>query len=212
MNFGVVGLIRSASRSRSHSRDRQRHNRQVDHSLRDRDQDRNRSRGNDRRKETRSGSRSPARDDNRLRNRRSRSRSPQVSRDRDRDRDRERDRRGGRDWERDRARAKQRDLERDADRQKYAGLTGNQIERLRAKERASNSLSSSTLNSNFGVDVSIPNAPLSDDDYEKFTFILQSLTVARDKIRDAMGFAYDKIESASEVQCGRVANVLFATL
>ena len=120
------------------------------------------------------------------------------ARDRNRDRDRDRDRPRDKNWEKERQFAKERDAERDREREiekkKYLGLTGNQIERLRAKERAANTTGGVSTSG-----VSIPNAPLSEDDFENFTSQLQYLTVAREKIRDAMGFAYDKIESATEV-------------
>ena len=60
-------------------------------------------------------------------------------------------------------------------------MTGAQIERLRAKERGSRK------------------ANLSDDQYDELEQRLQSLTVSRVSIMEAMGLALDNADAAEEV-------------
>jgi U2-associated protein SR140 len=62
-------------------------------------------------------------------------------------------------------------------------MTGAQIERARAKERGSKLI----------------NQTLSDDEFDEFTEILQTLTISRNDIKYAMGFAYDKVEAAEDI-------------
>eukprot|EP01038_Epipyxis_sp_PR26KG_P014491 gene14491-19453_t len=99
---------------------------------------------------------------------RSRSRSRSGERRKDRDRDRRR-------------RSNSRSRSRSNDRIKYAGMTGAQIERARAKEKLKRL------------------ARLSAEDFEEWKVILKHLTLSRDSIKHAMGFAFDKIESAEEI-------------
>lgn len=129
------------------------------------------------------------------RSRRSRSRSPgNQSRDRDYDREHDRDRDRGtdrrdRDYDRDRGADRRyrgsdrdRDRERDRDdRSRYLGMTGAQIEREKAKRRLEEQ------------------ARLRRDDYIEWKFKLANLDLSRESIKTAMGFAYDKVESAEEV-------------
>ena len=60
-------------------------------------------------------------------------------------------------------------------------MTGAQIERERTKKRL------------------LELARLSRDDYQEWKLKLQGLDMSRESIKQAMGFAYDKIESAEEV-------------
>jgi hypothetical protein len=120
------------------------------------------------------------------RSRRSTSRSRSRSRDRGRDRDRDRDR--GREDSRDRGRARNgresaraREERERADRSRYAGMTGAQIEREKAKKRLEEL------------------SRLRKDDYEEWKEKLRTLDLSRTRIKEAMGFAFDKIESADEV-------------
>jgi hypothetical protein len=79
---------------------------------------------------------------------------------------------------------------------------GNQIERLRAKEREQRmqqSDSQTASSSSISSAVSIPNTPLRDYDYKQFMKQLQHLTINNEQIKAAMGFAYDKVESAREI-------------
>lgn len=68
-----------------------------------------------------------------------------------------------------------------SDRLRYVGMTGAQIERARAKDRL------------------IQLAKLTKEDYRDWKDRLQHLTVSRTSIKQAMGFAYDRIESSEEV-------------
>jgi hypothetical protein len=63
-------------------------------------------------------------------------------------------------------------------------MTGAQIERERAKKRLQEQ------------------ARLGREDYEAWKEKLQQLDLSRQKIKEAMGFAFDKIESAEEVSTG----------
>lgn len=63
-------------------------------------------------------------------------------------------------------------------------MTGAQIERARAKEK--------------GVAV-VGSVLLKDDDYDEFEAMLHGLSVSRPLIKAAMGFAFDKVESAKEI-------------
>jgi U2-associated protein SR140 len=180
----------SRSRSRSPHRDRYRDERSSDR-VTDRKSDRGSEHGHDR---------------DRDRDRRS-----DTGRDRDRDRDRDRGfvtdrdraRERDRDWEKGRReREIERDIERELEKKKYAGLTGNQIERLRAKERDQRAQLARGGGTQSGDSLSqahIPNAPLSNPDFKTFTRMLQHLTIANEHIKAAMGFCFDKIESASEL-------------
>ena len=69
------------------------------------------------------------------------------------------------------------------ERKKYAGMTGAQIERAKAQER--------------GRVVGF--TQLRDSEYDEFEAILQGLTVSRRKVKEAMGFAFDHVESSKEV-------------
>jgi hypothetical protein len=60
-------------------------------------------------------------------------------------------------------------------------MTGAQIERERAKKRLQEQ------------------ARLGREDYQTWKDKLQQLDLSRQKIKEAMGFAFDKIESAEEV-------------
>lgn len=60
-------------------------------------------------------------------------------------------------------------------------MTGAQIEREKAKKRLEHL------------------AKLSREDYQEWKGKLQELNLSRESIKQAMGFAYDKIESAEEV-------------
>lgn len=61
-------------------------------------------------------------------------------------------------------------------------MTGAQIERARTKERMDKL------------------AKLSKEDYREWKSKLRSLSLERLSIKEAMGFAFDKIESSEEVQ------------
>jgi hypothetical protein len=63
-------------------------------------------------------------------------------------------------------------------------MTGAQIERERAKKRLQEQ------------------ARLGREDYQAWKEKLQQLDLSRQKIKEAMGFAFDKIESAEEVRYG----------
>lgn len=63
----------------------------------------------------------------------------------------------------------------------YSGMTGAQIERARTKERMDKL------------------AKLSREDYREWKSKLQSLSLERLSIKEAMGFAFDKIECSEEV-------------
>lgn len=73
------------------------------------------------------------------------------------------------------------------DRKRFSGMTGAQIERIKAQER--------------GKVSSLHSIPLTEDEYDDFEEILQNITLCKEDIKVAMGFAYDKIESAEEVSC-----------
>lgn len=62
------------------------------------------------------------------------------------------------------------------------GMTGAQIEKAKARRRGT-----------------APKAYLSDDDHDYFTDLLQTLTVDRERIKEAMGFALDHAEAYEEV-------------
>jgi len=62
-------------------------------------------------------------------------------------------------------------------------MTGAQIERARTKERMEKL------------------AKLSKEDYREWKDKLRSLSLDRVSIKEAMGFAFDKIESSEEVCC-----------
>ena len=70
-----------------------------------------------------------------------------------------------------------------SDRVKYAGMTGAQIERAKAKERGLNTHKSE----------------LNNTDYKELKLILQNLTLSRIHIKQALGFIYDKIEAAEDI-------------
>eukprot|EP01034_Spumella_vulgaris_P025767 gene25767-32257_t len=69
----------------------------------------------------------------------------------------------------------------ESDKAKYAGMTGAQIERARTKQRTEQL------------------ARLTRNDYRDWQDILAGLTLSRASIKEAMGFAFDKIESAEEI-------------
>lgn len=116
----------------------------------------------------------------RRRSDRSRSRSRERDRGSTRDRDRDSSRNGGSSASRGQRRNNVDDDDHKAS-SRYAGMTGAQIERARAKERM------------------LRLARLSRDDYSHFKEVLSEVSLSRLSIKKAMGFAFDKIESAEEV-------------
>lgn len=99
-------------------------------------------------------------------------------------RKRSRSRSPSREREKDRGRERDRDRDRGRERERvqYAGMTGAQIERARTKERMDKL------------------AKLSKEDYREWKSKLRSLSLERLSIKEAMGFAFDKIESSEEVR------------
>jgi hypothetical protein len=196
-NFTLRWAAAYRSRSRSVSRDRHRdegHSNNRSHRQDGHDRARRRTPSPDRRGGGRMRSDSlqdhassaGAEGTGQRRSRRSTSRSRSRSRDRGRDRDRDRDR--GREDSRDRGRARNgresaraREERERADRSRYAGMTGAQIEREKAKKRLEEL------------------SRLRKDDYEEWKEKLRTLDLSRTRIKEAMGFAFDKIESADEV-------------
>eukprot|EP01041_Mallomonas_annulata_P005425 gene5425-10875_t len=155
------------------------------HSRSDRDRDRGQQ------SSRRSRSRERERDDHRRRSgslerERESNRKVDGSSGTDRDRDRDRDRRP-----RSRSRSPDKNRDRGGKVQvsggggvvvdKYLGMTGAQIERMRAKERGNH------------------RAYLSDDTYDEFEGMLQKLSVGRGSIVEAMGIALDNADCAEEV-------------
>lgn len=168
----VSSRFRSSCRSRSPSHDRSRHSR------RSRSRSASTDRHNQRHKHRRSRSRSHSRD-----------RGDRVHRDSERnDRsDRAHDRHREKDHhltqKQRRAEAQRAEEAKAADRSRYASMTGAQIERERTKKRQ------------------MELARLSREDYQEWKSKLQALDLSRESIKQAMGFAFDKVESAEEVRC-----------
>ena len=152
------------------------------------------------RSRSRSGSASPVSGHGGSAKRRRRtSRSSSRSRGREEQRSRSRDKKGDRDRDRDAMEVSSHwrnlggdntgeqsnagnDKERQHDRRsKYAGMTGAQIERARAKERGSRG------------------ARLSQRKYDEFSTILSSLELSKSSICNAMGFALDHTEAAEDI-------------
>ena len=68
------------------------------------------------------------------------------------------------------------------------GMTGAQIERAKANER--NNTNNSTKKRKL----------LYSDEYTEFIEIIKNISLSRVCIKEAMGFAYDKVEAAEEVR------------
>ena len=68
------------------------------------------------------------------------------------------------------------------------GMTGAQIERAKANERNDNSSSGKKKKK-----------LLYSDEYTEFMEIIKNISLSRVCIKEAMGFAYDKVEAAEEV-------------
>ena len=80
---------------------------------------------------------------------------------------------------------------------RYAGMTGAQIERARAKERGQ------------GQTGLVGHASLTDEHHYEFLDMLQALTVSRRHIKQAMGFAFDHIDCAKDI-CHMLRRALMA--
>jgi hypothetical protein len=76
---------------------------------------------------------------------------------------------------------------------RFTGMTGAQIEKILSQENET------TTTSSFVTSHNIKSVPLGEEDYEEFENTLKYLTLDRSKIKYAMGFAYDHIESCDEV-------------
>lgn len=83
------------------------------------------------------------------------------------------------------------------DKDRFLGMTGAQIERLKEKEKREDS--DRFFDSDLSALVSSGNYKLKSSSFDRFQKLLTELTVSRQKIKDAMSFAFDFVSSSTEV-------------